>query len=241
MSATMSKKRSRHKRTASTRFSWNLETRADAQRVKARRSPSTLASHFSTWVQFLLSLTRGPCRLHPILPAVVPFLVFYLEKGETLLLRISPPLSPPPSPRPQPPEGPPDVTHLQPTGISFVLKDHDAVIKMMINGWSSLMRHISRSHRVNLDWLFDRINLDPGTQIKYVFTSKQTADILITDSFSRERWTQFTQLFILMTPHMHSCSRLFGVIICTTRRQDVYASCRTYHRKPYRQRPVLNA
>ena len=33
-----------------------------------------------------------------------------------------------------------------------------------------MMRHVSRSHRVALDWLFDRINLDPKIQIKYVDT-----------------------------------------------------------------------
>ena len=27
------------------------------------------------------------------------------------------------------------------------------------------MRHVSRTHRVALDWLFDRINLDPKNQI----------------------------------------------------------------------------
>ena len=32
------------------------------------------------------------------------------------------------------------------------------------------MRHVSRSHRVALDGLFDRINLDPKIQIKYVDT-----------------------------------------------------------------------
>ena len=30
------------------------------------------------------------------------------------------------------------------------------------------MRHVSRTHRVALDWLFDRFNLDPKIQIKYV-------------------------------------------------------------------------
>ena len=49
-----------------------------------------------------------------------------------------------------------------------------AVIKMIINGRSPTMRHVSRTHRVALDWLFDRINLDPNIQIKYVHTKKPT-------------------------------------------------------------------
>ena len=37
---------------------------------------------------------------------------------------------------------------------------------------------MSRTHRVALDKLFDRINLDPTVQIKYVDTKNQLADIL---------------------------------------------------------------
>ena len=40
------------------------------------------------------------------------------------------------------------------------------------------MRHVSRTHRVALDWFFDRINLDTKIQIKYIDTKNQLADIL---------------------------------------------------------------
>ena len=49
----------------------------------------------------------------------------------------------------------------------YVFEDNEAVIKMIIKGRSPTMRHVSRTHRVALDWLFDRINLDPKIQIKY--------------------------------------------------------------------------
>ena len=42
-----------------------------------------------------------------------------------------------------------------------VFEDNEAVIKMIMKGRSPTMRHVSRTHRVALDWLFDRINLDP--------------------------------------------------------------------------------
>ena len=42
----------------------------------------------------------------------------------------------------------------------FVFEDNEAVIKMIIKGRSPTTRHVSRIHRVALDWLFDRINLD---------------------------------------------------------------------------------
>ena len=41
----------------------------------------------------------------------------------------------------------------------YVFQDNEAVIKMIIKGRSATMRHVSRTHRVALDSLFDRINL----------------------------------------------------------------------------------
>ena len=55
---------------------------------------------------------------------------------------------------------------------------NEAVIKMIFKGRSPTMRHVSRTHRVALDWLFDRINLDPKIQIKYIDTKNQLADTL---------------------------------------------------------------
>ena len=60
----------------------------------------------------------------------------------------------------------------------YVFEDNEAVIKMIIKGRSPTMRHVSRTHRVALDWLFDRIDLDPKIQIKYIDTKNQLADIL---------------------------------------------------------------
>ena len=44
--------------------------------------------------------------------------------------------------------------------LSYIFEDNEAVIKMIVKGRSPTMRHVSRTHRVALDWLFDRINLD---------------------------------------------------------------------------------
>ena len=59
----------------------------------------------------------------------------------------------------------------------YVFEDNEAVIKMIIKGRSPSMRHVSRTHRVALDWLFDRINLDPKIQIKYIDTKNQHREI----------------------------------------------------------------
>ena len=65
----------------------------------------------------------------------------------------------------------------------YVFEDNEAVIKMIIKGRSPTMRYVSRTHRVALDWLFDRINLDPKIQIKYIDTKNQLADILTKGEF----------------------------------------------------------
>ena len=57
------------------------------------------------------------------------------------------------------------------------------------------MRHVSRTHRVALDWLFDRINLDPKIQIKYIDTKNQVADILTKGNFTREECNHLLNLF----------------------------------------------
>ena len=65
-----------------------------------------------------------------------------------------------------------------------IFEDSEAVIKMIIKGRSPTMRHVSRTHRVALDWLFDRINLGAKIQIKYVDTKNQFADILTKGNFT---------------------------------------------------------
>ena len=57
------------------------------------------------------------------------------------------------------------------------------------------MRHVSRTHRVALDWLFDRINLDPKIRIKYIDTKNQLADILTKGNFTRDEWNHMLCLF----------------------------------------------
>ena len=68
----------------------------------------------------------------------------------------------------------------------YIFEDKETVIKMIIRGRSPTMRHVSRTHRVSLDWLFDEINLDPKIQIKYIDTKNQLADILTKGNFTRD-------------------------------------------------------
>ena len=77
----------------------------------------------------------------------------------------------------------------------YLFEDNEAVIKMIIKGRSPTMRHVSRTHRVALDWLFDRTNLDPKIQIKNIDTKNQLADILTKGNFTREEWNHLLCLF----------------------------------------------
>ena len=83
---------------------------------------------------------------------------------------------------------PSNVQSARQEALLYVFEDNEAVIKMIIKGRSPTMRHVSRTHRVALDWLYDRINLDPKTQIKYIDTKNQLADILTEGNFTRDEW-----------------------------------------------------
>ena len=66
---------------------------------------------------------------------------------------------------------------------------------MIIKGRSPTMRHVTRTHRIALDWLFDRINLDSKIQIKYIDTKNQLADILTKGNFTLDEWNHLLCLF----------------------------------------------
>ena len=59
---------------------------------------------------------------------------------------------------------PSNVQSARQEALLYVFEDNEAVIKMIMKGRSPTMRHVSRTHRVALDWLFDRIKLDPKSK-----------------------------------------------------------------------------
>ena len=72
------------------------------------------------------------------------------------------------------------------------------------------MRHVSRTHRVALDWLFDRINLDPKIQIKYIDTKNQLADMLTKGNFTRDEWNHLLCLFNISHFSSTDCSEVMS-------------------------------
>ena len=88
----------------------------------------------------------------------------------------------------------PNVHSSRQEALLHIFEVNEAVIKI-IKGKSPTMRHVSRTRRVALDWLFDRINLDPKIQIKYIDTKNQLADILTKGNFTRDEWNHLLCLF----------------------------------------------
>ena len=89
----------------------------------------------------------------------------------------------------------PNVQSSRQEALLLVFEDNEAVIKMINEGRSPTMRHVSTTHRVALDWLLDRINLDSKIRIKYIDTKNQLADILTKGNFTRDEWNHLLNLF----------------------------------------------
>ena len=76
------------------------------------------------------------------------------------------------------------------------------------------MRHVSRTHRVALDWLFGRINLDPKIQVRYSDTRRQLADILTKSNFKRDDWNNLLHLFNVSHFSSLCCAQNSSLINC---------------------------
>ena len=56
------------------------------------------------------------------------------------------------------------------------------------------MRHTGRTHRIDLDWLFERFHLDPVIQIRFGGTKEQIADFLTKGAFAANQWKELCKL-----------------------------------------------
>ena len=123
---------------------------------------------------------------------------------------------------------PSNVQSARQEALLYVFEDNEAVIKMIIKGRSPTMRHVSRTHRVALGWLFDRINLDPKIQIKYIDTKK---DILTKGNFTRDEWNHLLNLFNIS---------LFSSAACTAAMAKRAQQGSGEERVTAKSRPMMN-
>ena len=57
----------------------------------------------------------------------------------------------------------------------YLFEDNAAVIQKNNKGRRANMRHVTRRHSVELDWLFERVNVNHSALIRYVRTNDQLA------------------------------------------------------------------
>ena len=89
-------------------------------------------------------------------------------------------------------------------GFVFIFfEDNEAVIMMIIKGSMPTMRHVSRTHRVALNRLFDS-QCGPKIEITCVDTKNQLADTLTKGNFTRDEWN-----------HLLRSSYLIDVLSCS--------------------------
>ena len=89
--------------------------------------------------------------------------------------------------------------------------------KMIIKGRSPTMIHGSRTDRVALDWLFDRINFDSKLQIRYIDTKHQLADILTKGYFTPDEWNNLLHVFNIRHFSSTCCAQNSSLISCLKR------------------------
>ena len=123
---------------------------------------------------------------------------------------------------------------------STFLEDNEAVIKMIIKGRSPTMRHVSRTHRVDQDWLFDRISLDPKIQIKYVDTKKQLTDMLTEGNFARDERNHLLRLFNISHFSFIYCCQIFSLTRCTEAMTKRIQEQKGEERIVAKSKPTLN-
>ena len=75
---------------------------------------------------------------------------------------------------------------------------------------SSVETHVEEQQSCS-DWLFDRTNLDPKIQVKFVDTKKQLADTPTKESFTRDEWDHLLHLLRITNFSMFSCSDFLSI------------------------------
>ena len=90
----------------------------------------------------------------------------------------------------------------------LILEDNDAVIKMCLKGRSPALRHVGRTHRVDLDWLFERLREDLSVNMRYIHTSIQGADILIKGQFTGDQWNTLCRVIQVAYPKQRQRSKV---------------------------------
>ena len=78
----------------------------------------------------------------------------------------------------------------------IILEDNEPVIKLTIKQRWPQFKYVPRTHRIDLDWLFERF-ADPCIGIRYVDTKNQLADFLTKGMFTTQQFTELVRKSML--------------------------------------------
>ena len=116
---------------------------------------------------------------------------------------------------------PSNVQSARQEALLYVSEDNEAVIKMIIKGRSPTMRHVSITHRVALDWLFDRINLQGNLMPKRYLHGPLTWKVM-----QRNVWKDIANLRIKqLCSCIKSQRHAWMTIILKKKKVDMLENC----------------
>ena len=75
----------------------------------------------------------------------------------------------------------------------LIMEDNEAVIKILLKGRTNALRHLHRTHRINIDWMFEIIKHE-HILIRYANTKYQLADICTKAFTKAEGWQRLMQM-----------------------------------------------
>ena len=77
----------------------------------------------------------------------------------------------------------------------IIAEDNEATIKILLKGRSTKLRHVHRTHRVNLDWLYEVFaSTNTRCRLRYVSTKHQIADMHTKAITKADVWNHLTKL-----------------------------------------------
>ena len=80
----------------------------------------------------------------------------------------------------------------------MVMEDNEAVIKIVRKGRSMALRHLQRTHRINLDWTYAVFKEIRGAHLLHVGTKDQAADVLTKGFANAVLWASLMFLMGIM-------------------------------------------
>ena len=111
-----------------------------------------------------------------------------------------------------------DSLHPSPTTLARVTNTSRLFLRIMklcslviVKGRSLTMRHVSRTHRVALDWLFVRVNLDPKSKSNMLTPRTNLPTHWLNVILSVMSGTIFVRSFNIMNFSMFSCSHFLSI------------------------------